>query len=125
MAGTKIKDQFRELISPFLKFKMEELRNNFGEKSKEYLAIARQYIENPLEKNIEASLEKSRHYQSGIKAYYDNKPLKGLERLYKTTILLEPTTVCAAHCRSAGPNSAADVRLWRRRRVLFYRHASI
>ena len=52
MAGTKIKDQFRELISPFLKFKMEELRNNFGEKSKEYLAIARQYIENPLEKFI-------------------------------------------------------------------------
>ena len=99
MAGTKIKDEFRELISPFLKFKMEELKKNFCENSKEYLAISKQYIENSLEKNIEAAFEKSRHYQSGIKAYYDNKPLKGLERLYKTTILLEPTTVCAAHCR--------------------------
>ena len=34
-----------------------------------------------------------------MKAYYDNKPVKGIERLYKRTILLEPTTVCAAHCR--------------------------
>ena len=58
MAGTKIKDQFRELISPFLKFKMDELKKNFGEESKEYLSIARQYIYNPLEKNIEANLEK-------------------------------------------------------------------
>jgi lysine 2,3-aminomutase len=31
--------------------------------------------------------------------YYDNKPLSGVERLYKKTMLLEPTTVCAAHCR--------------------------
>ena len=46
MAGTKVKDQFKELISPFLRFKMEEAKNNFGEKSKEYLAIAKQYIEN-------------------------------------------------------------------------------
>ena len=99
MAGTKIKDQFRELISPFLKFKMEELKEKFGEDSREYLSIARQYIQDPLEKNIEAGLEKSRHYQSGVKAYYDNKPVKGIERLYKRTILLEPTTVCAAHCR--------------------------
>ena len=99
MAGTKIKDQFRELISPFLKFKMEELKNKFGEDSAEYLAISKQYVVNPLEKNIVGDLEKSRHYQSGVKAYFDNKPLKGIERLYKRTILLEPTTVCAAHCR--------------------------
>ena len=88
MAGTKIKDQFRELISPFLKFKMEELKNKFGEDSAEYLAISKQYILDPLEKNIVGDLEKARHYQSGVKAYFDNKPLKGIERLYKRTILV-------------------------------------
>ena len=40
MAGTKIKDQFRELISPFLKFKMEEIKREFGADSKEYFSIA-------------------------------------------------------------------------------------
>lgn len=99
MAGTKTKDQFKELISPFLKSKMEELRKSHGEESREFMAIAKQYISDPLESKIVAGLEKPRHYQSEVKAYYDNKPVKGIERLYKRTILLEPTTVCAAHCR--------------------------
>ena len=99
MAGTKIKDEFKQLISPFLKVKMEELQSKYGEDSPEYLAISKQYVSNDLEKNVEASLEKPRHYQSEINGFYDNKPLAGLERLYKTTILIEPTTVCAAHCR--------------------------
>ena len=99
MAGTKIKDQFKELISPFLKSKMEEAKKNYGESSSEYLAIARQYIQDPLETKIVGGLEKPRHYQSEVRAYYDNKQVKGIERLYKRTILLEPTTVCAAHCR--------------------------
>ena len=99
MAGTKIKDEFKELISPFLRFKLKDLKDRFGENSREYIAIAKQYIRDPNEKLIVENLEKGRHYQSGVKAYYDNKPLKGIERLYKRTILLEPTTVCAAHCR--------------------------
>ena len=99
MAGTKIKDQFKELISPFLKAKMDEIKKSYGEASREYFAIAKQYIQDPLESKIVASLEKPRHYQSEVRAYYDNKPVKGIERLYKRTILLEPTTVCAAHCR--------------------------
>ena len=99
MAGTKTKDQFKELISPFLKAKMDEIKKSYGEASREYFAIAKQYIQDPLESKIVASLEKPRHYQSEVRAYYDNKPVKGIERLYKRTILLEPTTVCAAHCR--------------------------
>jgi len=99
MAGTKIKDQFRELISPFLKFKMEVIKREFGADSKEYFSIANQYIKNDLEKKINEETEKSRHYQCAVNVYYDNKPLKGVERLYKRTILIEPTTVCAAHCR--------------------------
>ena len=95
MAGTKIKDTFKELISPFLKAKMEEAKKRFGENSPEYFAIARQYIYNDEEKKIEAAFEKPRHYQSELKGFYDNKPLVGLEN-YKKTILIEPTTVCAA-----------------------------
>ena len=99
MAGTKIKDEFKELISPFLKFKLKELRDKFGENSREYQAISKQYVKDSNEKLIFGNLEKGRHYQSGVRAYYDNKLVKGIERLYKRTILLEPTTVCAAHCR--------------------------
>ena len=99
MAGTKIKDEFKELVSPFLKSKFIEAKNRYGEASKEFQALKKQYIKNNLEKIIDPSFEKSRHYQSGLKGFYDNKPLVGLERLYKKTILIEPTTVCAAHCR--------------------------
>ena len=49
MAGTKTKDQFKELISPFLKAKMDEIKKSYGEASKEYFAIAKQYIQDPLE----------------------------------------------------------------------------
>jgi len=99
MAGTKVKDQFKELISPFLKSKMNDALKKYGESSKEYFSLKSMYVNSSLEKNIEKVLEKQRHYQCGISGFYDNKPLVGLERLYKKTILLEPTTVCAAHCR--------------------------
>jgi len=99
MAGTKTKDEFKELISPFLRAKMTKAAEELGKDSSDYIALEKQYITNILEKNIDGSLEKPRHYQSGVKGYYDNKPLVGLERLYKKTILIEPTTVCAAHCR--------------------------
>ena len=43
MAGTKQKDFFKELISPFLKYKMEEIKKNKGVKSREYIALDKQY----------------------------------------------------------------------------------
>ena len=49
MAGTKKIGEFRELISPFLKQKMSEIKNGFGEESAEYLSLAKQYITSPLE----------------------------------------------------------------------------
>lgn len=98
MAGTKKIGEFRELISPFLKQKMSEIKNNFGEESAEYLSLAKQYITSPLESE-KNSFDRFRHYESEVTIYYDNKLLTGVERLYKKTILIEPTTVCAAHCR--------------------------
>ena len=99
MAGTKTKDEFKELISPFLKSKMIKAEKELGKNNSDYIALEKQYKINSLEKKIDANLEKPRHYQSGVSGYYDNKPIIGLERLYKKTILIEPTTVCAAHCR--------------------------
>ena len=43
--------------------------------------------------------ERRRHYESEVLIYFENRPIVGVERLYRRTILLEPTTVCAAHCR--------------------------
>jgi lysine 2,3-aminomutase len=97
MAGTKTGD-FVELISPFLRRKMTELQDRYGQDSREWRAIARQYVKNPLEQAISPK-ERRRHYESELTISYRGKPLVGVERLYRRTVLLEPTTVCAAHCR--------------------------
>jgi len=99
MAGTKKTDDFKELISPFLKSKISQILDTKGENSEDFFALSNQYYKNDLEKIIEANFEKPRHYQSELSVYHDNQRVKGLERLYKSTILIEPTTVCAAHCR--------------------------
>jgi lysine 2,3-aminomutase len=97
MAGTKT-GEFVELISPFLRRKMAELQDRYGQGSREWRAIAQQYVKNPLEQAISPK-ERRRHYESELTISYRGKPLVGVERLYRRTVLLEPTTVCAAHCR--------------------------
>jgi lysine 2,3-aminomutase len=98
MAGTKNLGDFNELISPFLKNKIENIKSEYGENSAEYNSIAKQYIKTEIEKKI-LNDEKKRHYYSELEIYFHNKKLEGVERLYKRTVLIEPTTVCAAHCR--------------------------
>jgi lysine 2,3-aminomutase len=97
MAGTKTGD-FIELITPFLRAKMSELEQRYGMNSAEWRAIALQYVKNPMEAAISPQ-ERRRHYESEITVRFRGKPLAGVERLYRRTVLLEPTTVCAAHCR--------------------------
>jgi len=97
MAGTKTGD-FVELISPFLRRKMTELELAHGMNSAEWRAIALQYVKNPVEAAISPQ-ERRRHYESEITLQFNGQPLAGVERLYRRTALLEPTTVCAAHCR--------------------------
>jgi len=97
MAGTKTGD-FIELITPFLRRKMSELELCYGMGSNEWRAIALQYVKNPLEAAVSPQ-ERRRHYESEITLRFNGKPLAGVERLYRKTVLLEPTTVCAAHCR--------------------------
>ncbi len=97
MAGTKT-GEFIELISPFLRRKMSELRERHGPDSPEWRALALQYLRNPLEAAISPQ-ERRRHYESELTISHRGQPLAGVERLYRRTVLLEPTTVCAAHCR--------------------------
>ncbi len=97
MAGAK-DFIFREKITPFLQGRLAALEKQFGRDSKEYEALSFQYVKSPLE-NETSENERMRHYQSEVHVEFEGKPLKGVERLYRRTILIEPSTVCAAHCR--------------------------
>jgi lysine 2,3-aminomutase len=97
MAGAR-GGAFKELVSPFLKGKMAEAECRFGTNSREYRALASQYVASPEENRIQP-WERRRHYEAEVQLTFEGKPLIGIERLYRRTILIEPSTVCAAHCR--------------------------
>ena len=97
MAGTKT-GNFKEIISPYLKNLINQNKEIYGENSLEVVALTKQYLSDDKEKIIKNS-DNERHYQSEINLKFEGQNLVGLERLYKRTILIEPTNVCAAHCR--------------------------
>jgi lysine 2,3-aminomutase len=98
MAGSRKADDFRELISPFLRDKINEAQEMYGENSRQHHALTMQYVKDARETNIVEN-QRRRHYESEVDYSFEGRPLVGIERLYRRTILLEPTTVCAAHCR--------------------------
>lgn len=97
MAGTKT-GEFKELISPFLKGKIASAAQQFGPYSDEVRALTRQYAKDPSEDIIQKD-SRRRHYECEVSMTFQGQPLVGIERLYRRTILIEPSTVCAAHCR--------------------------
>ena len=97
MAGAR-DGEFRELISPFLKAKIAEAESEWGAESPPVLALTRQYVRDPLE-NLTRAVERRRHYESELMLEFEGRPVVGIERLYRRTVLIEPSTVCAAHCR--------------------------
>jgi len=99
MAGVKKNStEFKELISPFLRQKIAEAEERYGPDSKSVRAITNQYFYNPREKVIDRRHNR-RHYESEMPLVFDGREVRGLERLYRRCILIEPTMVCAAHCR--------------------------
>lgn len=98
MAG-QINGQFRELISPFLRRKMDETARRFGPPSPQYLALARQYLIDDRETQVDQDTQRDRHYHSEMPIEVEGQPLRGVERLYRRTVLLVLTTACKAHCR--------------------------
>jgi len=89
---------FKELISPFIKRKLDELGSRYGRKSSPYLGLARQYVQQPMEQTAYQD-ERDRHYDAHADFIVENKHIPGLERLYRRGLVIEPTMICAAHCR--------------------------
>ena len=90
---------FKEKFSPFLTAKLEEARRTEGKGSAVVRVIERQYLRDALEEVKPSEDERRRHYEAEMHIMFEGKQLKGLERLYRRVVLIEPTTVCAAHCR--------------------------
>src|SRR5690606_13058644 len=57
-----------------------------------------QYVADPSE-NVSRAHEVARHYESELHPTFEGEELRGVEKLYRRTLLVEPTTICAAHCR--------------------------
>jgi len=88
---------FPEQITPFLKEKLKKLRKRLGEKHPHYLALARQYIKSKLEEDISPETNLY-HWKAGLISN-DSKSIKGIERLYRRTLVINLTKNCPAHCR--------------------------
>jgi len=86
---------FPEKITKFLRRRLVELKEECGEDSWQYRGIALQYIRDTRE-DINAPEENIKHYEAGVIA---GELPPGLERLYRRSLVIEPTLVCVAHCR--------------------------
>lgn len=98
MAGQK-DGVFKELLSPFLKRKLAELEADFGTDSPQYLGIARQYLRSDMEDRVDEARQRRRHYEADMSGEEHGLHLHGVERLYRRSVVIEPTTYCLAHCR--------------------------
>jgi lysine 2,3-aminomutase len=95
MAGL-VDGVFREKISTYLLELIEKVKLEYGEDSKEYLALYNQYIYSPKEEEVQNEIN-LKHYEALVK---DGVGLpKGIERLYRRQLVVDITMVCAAHCR--------------------------
>jgi len=88
----------RELVSPYIRSKLEESRQKYGSGSEVVRVLERQYLRDPREDEIFED-ERERHYEADVHLTYMGKQLRGVEKLYRRVIVIQPTTACAAHCR--------------------------
>jgi len=97
LAGKNKEGLFEEKITPFLKEKLEDLRNTYGSDSSDYLGVAKQYLVSSLESIPQAEANR-RHWEADL-VEVQSSPVRGIERLYEHSVVIEPTMICAAHCR--------------------------
>lgn len=91
--------EFKELVSPFLRGKMQVVEREYGKDSQELAALVKQYIKSPLE-DADYEEHNRRHYEADLDVEEAGKHhLRGMERLYNRTIVVEPTLACMSHCR--------------------------
>ncbi|MFH1777827.1 MAG: hypothetical protein ABH952_09770 [Candidatus Omnitrophota bacterium] len=87
---------FSELISPFLKTKLNEAKRQGNETV--IRALAGQYVEPDNELEIRTG-EGLKHYDASADVYFEGKKIVGIERLYRRVIIFEPLDQCLSHCR--------------------------
>ena len=88
---------FHEKLSPFLQQKFKSLLAEYGSLHENYLGILRQYKMLP-EENIQTPEINRRHYDADI-SICETGGVRGVERLYRRTVVIELTMSCVAHCR--------------------------
>ncbi|MEI6647011.1 MAG: radical SAM protein [bacterium] len=90
---------FRERLSPFLREKLNLLLQEQGEFSSAYRGLAIQYLWHPRE-DVETPEVNIRHYDADIASDVQGADhASGMERLYRRTLVIEPTMACLANCR--------------------------
>jgi lysine 2,3-aminomutase len=89
---------FSEKITPFLREKLSSLESLHGKASGAYQGLAFQYVKNDME-DIETEESNLKHYEAALEVHELSDSIPGMERLYKKTIVVEPTLICLAHCR--------------------------
>lgn len=89
---------FKEFLSPFLKEKLQLLKDTNGIDHWRYQSLARQFYRHEAEK-ITNSNDQERHYFADLGSDKVVDHNLGLERLYRRSVVLELSTACFAHCR--------------------------
>jgi lysine 2,3-aminomutase len=89
---------FVEKLPKYLKLKYEAAERDPLREADVLNVLGRQYLVDPREAE-QGSFERRRHYEAEVELLHDGRPVRGIERLYRRTILFIPTLVCAAHCR--------------------------
>lgn len=92
---------FKELVSGFLREKMQAVESKYGKDSPQFVALEKQYIKSPLE-DADYEEHNRRHYEADLDVEEigaGSHHLRGMERLYNRTIVVEPTLACMSHCR--------------------------
>jgi lysine 2,3-aminomutase len=77
---------------------MDQLRALCGPEDPRYMALARQYIRDPREDDTSVEIN-AKHYEAEVAGVATAHQHAGMERLYRRTLVIEPTMACAAHCR--------------------------
>jgi lysine 2,3-aminomutase len=97
MAG--LRDQeFPFKLSGFLREKHRQLSRDPARSPDALRAIELQYLTDPRERHHRPG-ETRRHFEADLSPVFEGRPLRGVERLYRRSVVVEPTMVCAAHCR--------------------------
>lgn len=101
MAGLTNKGKFSEKVSPFLLKKIEQIKAEQGIESEAYRALTLQYFKH-IDEAEENSENNRRHWEADMTLEGSSDTISiihGVERLYRQSVVIEPTMICAAHCR--------------------------